>query len=84
MKIGLRKKGTHTGGGTVMGISHGSEYDDDADDHAEVTIRHGAAPKRSNGPTIGKSPKRSRVHVPGNVARGLKVGQKVRIHIEPA
>lgn len=79
------KKISSAGHGHVKAIRQGSEYGpENVDDGlAEITIHHGPKTK----PTEKKgmdyhSPKRSTVHVSADQAKKLKIGQKVRIHLE--
>jgi hypothetical protein len=82
------KKISSAGHGHVKAIRQGSEYGPDGTDDglAEVTVQHG--PKKKPSSSISKSSydhaptKRSTVHVSADAAKKLKIGQKVRIHLE--
>jgi hypothetical protein len=75
------------GHGHVKSIREGSEYGDvDDSGLAEVTVHHGPKekpkPTKSNQAMPYKESKTSRVHIPAAHAKKLKIGQKVRIHLE--
>jgi hypothetical protein len=84
------KKISSAGQGHVKAIRQGSEYGpENLDDGlAEITIHHGPKPKAGKSSAISKSsydhpsPKRSTVHVSADQAKNLKIGQKVRVHLE--
>jgi hypothetical protein len=79
------KKVSSAGHGHVKAIRQGSEYGPENDDGlAEITIKHGKDPKNNvkGGLVSSHDVKTSRVHIPQDKARGLKIGQKVRIHLE--
>ena len=82
LALTLRKLSHHTTG-HVRAIHVGSDYDDEPTNLARVLIQHGER-KQAKGGHPAPSPRRSEIYVPHHVARKLKVGQKVRLHIEPA
>lgn len=78
------KKISSAGTGHVKAIRQGSEYGSDNSDDglAEITIHHGAKTKPEKKGMDYNSPKRSTVHVSADQAKNLKIGQKVRVHLE--
>lgn len=82
----------NAGHGHITGIRQGSSYGGDTLDDsglAEVSIRHGAKPKppsvkkRDYG-MIRPDVKTSSVHIPADEAKGLKIGQRVKVSLSPA
>lgn len=83
--LGFKKLGSiHAGAGHVKAIRMGSEYGPEgADDGlAEITVHHGKA-KPFNSAKIPHDTKTSRVHIPAEHAKKLKIGQRVKVHLEP-
>lgn len=84
-RVGFKKKpGISHLAGTVKEIRMGSEYgppDADADTVAHVTVSHG---RRKPKDKHDYPPERtSHFHMAAEAARKLKIGQKVRVHVEP-
>lgn len=83
----LRKVGNiHAGFGHVKSIRMGQEYGNDSvdDGMAEISVMHGPKPKPSSNknfskPEPYKETKTSRVHIPHEEAKELKIGDRVRV-----
>jgi hypothetical protein len=87
----LKKVGNiHAGFGHVASVRMGSEYSSDGLDDsgmAEVAVHHGPKPKPPKNNARGglmatgpyKEKKISRVHIPHEEARELKIGDRVRV-----
>jgi hypothetical protein len=90
----LKKTGSiHAGYGHVASIRQGDEYPMDSaaedDGMAEISIHHGPKPKvlsesERNKPRPYKARKTSRVHIPAEEARDLKIGDRVRVSLQKA
>lgn len=83
-KIGLKKKGGGAHGiGEVTELRDADEYE--GGDHVHVEVRHGAIPKKKDGSRDHSkpSPATTRLKLPRELAKGLRIGGKVRIHVEP-
>lgn len=56
----------------------------DDDEKANITIRHGSKPKKDkHGMTVGPYPETNSVSIPFSVGKKLRVGQRVRLIVEP-
>lgn len=91
-KVGLKKVSDHTiGTGTIMKIEFGTDFYEShkREGCAVLQLRHGPEPKKSkpdkhgHAPAISEYPRTSRIDIPEAEARKLKIGQTVRIRIEP-
>lgn len=78
----------HAGYGHVKAIRMGSEYGPEgADDGmAEITVHHGPKPKPSRNkgfskPEPYKETKTSRLHIPHEEAKELRIGDRVRVSL---
>jgi len=83
-QIGLKatKDGGAAGVATITRISFSE--DDEGPPEARLSVRYGPKPRKNNkGLTVGPWPDTSELRVPASVARGLSVGTKCRIILEP-
>lgn len=85
-KIGLKKAPPTHLTGTVKEIRHGSEYgpDDEDSEMAHLVISHGKRPRRKGEKKDAyRETRTTRLHIPKATAEQLRIGQKVRVRVEP-
>lgn len=92
-KVGVKKVSDHTiGTGTIMKIEFGTDLYEShkREGCAVLQLRHGPEPKKTKPDKHGHYPsgiepypRTSRIDIPEAEARKLKIGQTVRIRIEP-
>lgn len=89
-KVGVKKIADHTvGTGTIMKIEFGTDFYEahKREGCAVLQLRHGPEPKREKDKhgliSSTDYPRTSRIDIPEAEAKKLRVGQTVRIRVEP-